>query len=217
MLTAIASILLAAAACAKSPAADGNGDRQKENHVADVKDSPGGGGGGQATPADPREAAYAALVPRRQPADKIKEYELYRVGEWRFFQLQNDSSGHPRFSARAAVDGKGHVVAPRLTGDSAWHAFLTTSGLDAAGALERIAWLNEAAPVSKSGDHAPVSDPKAQALVADPVIEKTKAGVRFVGWFARPPDFDPWRTTIEAPAAGTAKVTDEMWHKLPPR
>jgi hypothetical protein len=185
--------------------------------VTDDQSSGGGGSGGAAAPSDPHAAAYAALVPRRQPADKIVEDPSHRVGEWRFFQLQNDSSGHPRFSARAAVDGKGHAVGPRLVADSAWFQFLGSAGLDPVGALERIAWLEEAAPASKSGDHVPIGDPKAKALVADPVLEKSKTGVRFVGWFARPPDFDPWRTTIVAPASGPAVVTVEPWHKLPAR
>lgn len=218
MLTAIAGIFLAAVACANSPATEGGRQKEKEDDVADGKDAQGAGGGGQATPADPHEAQYVKLLGgQRKPAAAIKEIESSRIGEWRFYlQEETRPSGMLIFSGHAAVDGKGHAVAPRLRIDSAWHVFLTTSGLDAVGALERIAWLFEAMPVSKSGDHAPINDPKAKALVTDPVLEKTATGVRFVGWQARPPDFDPWRTTIDAPATGPAKVADEMWHKLPP-
>ena len=113
------------------------------------------------------------------------------------------------------MDGQGNAVAPRLVADSAWHAFLTQDGLDARDAQARIAWLYLVAVVAKSGGGAEVSDPKAKAMIADPTIEKTASGVKFVGWFARPPDFDPWRTTIEAPAKGPAVVAEEMWHKLP--
>ena len=38
--------------------------------------------------------------------------------------------------------------------------------------------------------------------------------MRFSGWLARPPTFEPWRTTIDAPAAGPAKVIEEMLHAL---
>lgn len=220
--SALAALAAVASGCGNnSPAVDGNGERHKEKQVTDDDEpttSAGGGGGGQATPSDPHEAAYAKLLGgQRGPAAKIKEDQSWRAGDWRFFQLQDDSSGNPVFSGRAAVDGKGHAVSPRLVADGAWNAFLTADGVDAAAALPRVAWLFEAAPVSKTGDDAPISDPKAKAMVEDPKLEKTATGVRFVGWFARPPDFDPWRTTIDAPTTGPAKVVEEMWHKLPPR
>jgi len=172
-------------------------------------------GGGQETPTDPHEAAYAVLVPRRAAGARIVEHQPYRGAQWRFFQLQDDSSGRPAISARAAVDGKGHAVAPRLIAGSAWNAFLTQQGLDPLAAQSRIAWLFVAVVVVKTGDGAEVDDPKARAMVTDPTLERTADGVKFVGWFARPPDFDPWRTTIEAPATGPARVVEEMWHVLP--
>jgi hypothetical protein len=220
-LPPLAVVIALALACgSSSPAADESGDRTKEKPVPDNSDDDeptavGGGGATQTTPSDPYEAAYAKLVPNRPAGAKIVEHQPYRGARWRFFQLQDNSSGRPQVSARAAVDDKGNAVAPRLVADSAWHAFLTQDGLDARDAQSRIAWLFLVAVVSKTGDGAEVSDPKAKAMITDPVIEKTADGVRFVGWFARPPDFDPWRTTIEAPAKGTARVAEEMWHKLP--
>lgn len=219
-LPAHAVVAALALACGStSPAAEGNGDRTKETPVPDRSDDDEptavGGGGTQTTPSDPHEAAYAKLVPRRPAGARIVEHEPYRGAQWRFFQLMEERGGRPQPSARAAVDGKGNAVAPRLVADSAWHAFLTQDGLDARAAQQRIAWLFTVAVVSKTGDGAPVNDAKARAMVTDPVIEKTADGVKFVGWFARPPDFDPWRTTIDAPAKGPAAVAEEMWHKLP--
>jgi hypothetical protein len=212
---ALAALTAAALACgSSSPTTEPRAESTKEDPVSDDRAATSGGGD-PATPSDPHEAAYAALVPRRTASQKIVEDQSWRAGDWRFFQLKDESSGNPVFSARGAVDAKGHVIAPRVTGDGAWNAFLTADGIDAKAALPRVAWLYEAAPVSRTGDDAPISDPKAQALVTDPVIEKTATGVKFVGWFARPPDFDPWRTTIDAPASGKATVAEEMWHKLP--
>ena len=51
---------------------------------------------------------------------------------------------------------------------------------------------------------------RGRALIADPLLERTEKGVRFVGCLARPPTFEPWRTTIFAPATGPAKVLEEM-------
>jgi hypothetical protein len=217
---ALATVVAIALACGgNSPASDGDEDRGKEKPVSSSSDdgatAVGGGRGGQRTPTDPHEAAYAALVPRRGGGARIAEHLPYRGAEWRFFQLQDDSSGRPVFSARAAVDGKGHAVAPRLLADSAWNAFLTQEGLDPRTAQSRIAWLFLAGVVVKTGDGAGVDDPTARAMITDPSLEKTADGVKFVGWFARPPDIDPWRTTIEAPVAGPATVLEEMWHELP--
>ena len=219
-LPAHAVVAALALACgSSSPAADESGDRTKEKPVPDRSDDEEptavGGGAAQNTPSDPYEAAYAKLVPNRPAGAKIVEHQPYRGAKWRFFQLQDNSSGRPQISARAAVDGKGNAVAPRLVADSAWHAFLTQDGLDARDAQARIAWLFLSDIAVKTGDGVEIDDPKAKAMVTDPTLEKTADGVKFVGWFARPPDFDPWRTTIEAPAKGTAKVAEEMWHKLP--
>lgn len=208
---ALAAMVAMALACGRnSPAADGEEDRTKVSDSGDPS-----AGGGQRTPTDPHEAAYAALVPRRPGGSRIAEHRPYRGAGWRFFQLQDDRSGRPGVSARAAVDGKGHAVAPRLIADSAWNAFLTQAGLDPRTAQSRIAWLFLADPVVETGDGAEVDDPRARAMITDPSLEKTAGGVRFVGWFARPPDFDPWRTTIEAPVAGPATLVEEMWHQLP--
>ena len=207
----LAAVVAIALACGRnSPVTEE--DRGKKEPASSIGDQPTSDDAIGQT-ADPHEAAYAALVPRRASGARIVEHRPYRGSEWRFFQLQDDSSGRP--SARAAVDGKGHAVAPRLLADGAWHAFLTQDGLDPRSAQSRIAWLFLADVVVATGDGAEVDDPKARAMVTDPSLEKTADGVTFVGWFARPPDFDPWRTTIEAPAAGPATVREEMWHQLP--
>ena len=217
---ALAAVVAIELACGgNSPAAEGDEDRSKREPVSDSRGGEstavGGDGGGQRIPTDPHEAAYAALVPRRARGARIAEHRPYRAAEWRFFQLADDSSGRPVISARAAVDGKGHAVAPRLLADSAWNAFLTQEGLDPRTAQSRIAWLFLAQVVVETGDGAEVDDPKARAMITDPSLERTTDGVKFVGWFARPPSIDPWRTTIVAPVAGPATVVEEMWHELP--
>ena len=162
--------------------------------------------------ADPHRSQYASLVgPRHRPGARIAEAEGLRIGGWRFFQeVHEPPGGRMTVSARAAVDGRGHAVSPRLIGHGAWYGLLTAEGLDAAGALERVAWLFDAARVTATGEHAPVEDPAVRALIADPLLERTEEGVRFVGCLARPPTFEPWRTTIDAPATGPAKVVEEM-------
>ncbi len=174
---------------------------------------PGRGGDGEVkTPADPHRSQYVSLVGGRHRAGaRVGEAENLRIGGWRFFQeVHEPPGGRMTVSARAAVDGRGHAVSPRLIGHGAWYSLLTAEGLDAAGALDRVAWLFDAAPVTATGEHAMVEDPAVRALIADPLLERTENGVRFVGCLARPPTFEPWRTTIDAPATGPAKVLEEM-------
>jgi hypothetical protein len=168
--------------------------------------------GDMKTPADPHRSQYVSLVGGRHRAGaRIAEAESLRIGGWRFFQeVHEPPGGRMTVSARAAVDGRGHAVSPRLVGHGAWHSLLTAEGLDADGALDRVAWLFDAAPVTATGEHAMVEDPAARARIADPSLERTEKGVRFAGCLARPPTFEPWRTTIDAPAAGPATVVEEM-------
>jgi len=174
---------------------------------------PGRGGDGDVkTSADPHRSQYVSLVGGRHRAGaRVAEAENLRIGGWRFFQeVHEPPGGRMTVSGRAAVDGRGHAVSPRLVGHGAWYQLLAADGLDAAGALDRVAWLFDAAPVTATGEHAMVEDPAVRALIADPLLERTEKGVRFVGCLARPPTFEPWRTTIDAPATGPAKVLEEM-------
>ena len=92
-------------------------------------------------PADP--ARYVAwMAARGQPlADVAAEAVALRIGSWGFFA---HGAGPGQSLDRAALDREGHAV---QRGTGAWHALLRTPGLDAAGALERVAWLYSAIAV----------------------------------------------------------------------
>lgn len=101
------------------------------------------------------QAAYARWLGRREDDEgEVTEKDDLRLGTWRFFAVRREGdAGRVTLSDRAAVDDAGHVVS-RAFGN--WHAFLTTDGIDAASALQRVAWLFSARPLDEAdGAHAP--------------------------------------------------------------
>ena len=68
-----------------------------------------------------------------------REVTSLRIGDWGFF-THGSVPGRPgRPLDRAGLDKANHAIEPGEKGD--WYVFLTTKGLDAAGALHRVAWL----------------------------------------------------------------------------
>lgn len=100
-------------------------------------------------------ARYVEWLNKRgiQTGDKPHERTDLRVGGWGFFYHGERPPGS--FSPpldRVALDRSGHAVTEAESSD--WYAFLSTEGLDAKGALDRIGWLFNAGalyPTSSRG------------------------------------------------------------------
>jgi len=146
------------------------------------------------TPQD--TARYSAWMSRRgKPVKDVpREVVALRIGGWGFF----DHGGGPGQALdRAGIDRSGHVIQPQEQGD--WHAFLVTPGLDAAGALKRVAWLFSAGELAPSPKH---------PQVAAPTLEVAPDGaVKLQGWLVFPPNMDaPRRLTLTATREGAKLV-----------
>lgn len=148
-------------------------------------------------------ARYVAWMSQRgKPVkDTPREVVDLRVGDWGFF----DHGGGPgQAFDRAGLDKASHAVQPQEQGH--WHAFLTAPGLDAEGALRRVAWLFSA------GDLGP--DPKQPKLTAPTLKVAPDGSVKFQGWMVFPPNMGaPMRMTITATATG-AKLVNESYKNL---
>jgi len=132
--------------------------------------------------------------------DVAHENAALRHGEWGFFSQRREHQG-PR--DLAALDRSGHVVVPSDTGD--WYAFLSSPGLTAAGALQRVAFLYRARGID------PVSAPKVsnREKVTAPTLIASTHVVTFQGWLLFPPNMgDPLRLTIIASPRHTKLVFD---------
>lgn len=148
-------------------------------------------------------ARYVAWMSQRgKPVkDTPREVVELRIGDWGFF----DHGGGPGQALdRAALDKASHAVQPQEQGH--WHAFLSTPGLDAAGALKRVAWLFSAVELAPGPKHPKVTAP---TLGAAP-----DGSVKLVGWLAFPPNMGaPMRMTITATPTG-AKLVNESAKNL---
>lgn len=149
---------------------------------------------------------YVAWMSKQGKAitDKPHEDVALRIGDWGFFYHGDRPVGSwTPLSDRTALDRNGHAVTEAENSD--WYAFLSTSGLDAAGALKRVAWLFNADGV------VPISEArtaKRDKITAPTLI--TKDGViTFQGWCEAHSD-PPYesRITIVTKTSGTRLVID---------
>jgi hypothetical protein len=140
------------------------------------------------------------------PTDGLAEEVGLRIGGWGFYHR---GSGAARTEV-VALDGDGHAVTESGTGD--WYELLTASGLDATGALRRVAWLlGRPAPIK--GDHT-VED-GAEEVIADPSLEVDGDSVRFEGWVVYPPATKaPHRLSVDATAGSTATLESTTWREV---
>jgi hypothetical protein len=156
----------------------------------------------KAPPAQDTARYVAWMSQRGKPVkDTPREAVELRIGDWGFF----DHGGGPgQAFDRAGLDKASHAIQPQEQGH--WHAFLTTPGLDAAGALKRVAWLFSAGAVSPG--------PK-QPKVTAPTLETAPDGsVKLQGWIAYPPNMSaPMRITITATPT-SAKLVNESAKNL---
>lgn len=156
----------------------------------------------KAPPAQDTARYVAWMSQRGKPVkDTPREAVELRVGDWGFF----DHGGGPGQALdRAGLDKASHAIQPQEQGH--WHAFLTTPGLDAAGALKRVAWLFSAVELAPGPKHPKVTAP---ALATAP-----DGSVKLQGWLAFPPNMGaPMRMTITATPAG-AKLVNESAKNL---
>jgi len=222
VLTLAAAVLAAAAGgCKKSGPAQTDRDPQSggptKNETGDTVGRPAGGPTPPADkdhpvnkpppsmPTPPAEdtARYVAWMNQRgKPVkDTPREDVDLRIGDWGFF----DHGGGPgQFLDRAGLDKASHAIQPQEQGH--WHTFLTAPGLDADGALQRVAWLFSAAGLAPNAG---------QPKVTAPTLQKAADGsVKFQGWLAYPPNMSaPMRLTITATPT-SAKLVNESAKNL---
>lgn len=169
-------------------------------------------------PAPPTPAAPAApdtkryvdwLAAQGKPLkDTAREDVALRTGDWGFY----DHGGGPgQFLDRAGVRKDGAAIVNSDKG--AWHAFLTTPGLDAAGALKRVAWLYAGGALVPPG--LPPKLGSAEKVKA-PTLTVAGKEATLQGWMLFPPNMtSPMRVTIKATEGATPVITFEAAAKVP--
>jgi hypothetical protein len=156
------------------------------------------------TPAEDA-ARYVTWMEKQGKPIKDKPHEVVslRAGDWGFFYHGDRPVGSwTPLMDRVALDRNGHAVTEAESSD--WFDLLSTGGLDAAGALKRIAWLFNAEGLS------PASAPgvKTDKITAPRLIVKDSA-ITFQGWWEAYSD-PPYsgRITITTTPTGTRLVLD---------
>jgi hypothetical protein len=156
------------------------------------------------TPAEDTDRYVTWMEKQGKPIkDKPHEFVSLRAGDWGFFYHGDRPVGSwTPLMDRVALDRDGHAVTEAESSD--WFDLLSTGGLDAAGALKRIAWLFNAEGLS------PTSAPgvKTDKITAPRLIVKDSA-ITFQGWWEAYSD-PPYsrRITITATPSGTRLLLD---------
>jgi hypothetical protein len=128
---------------------------------------------------------------------KPREDTSLRIGDWGFFQ---HGSVPGRALDRAGLDKANHAIELGEKGD--WYAFLTTKGLDAAGALRRVAWLYTAAALTPESA---AKMPGSAKVTAPTLTTGTDGTVTLQGWLVYPPRMSsPKRITVRATTTGAS-------------
>jgi len=135
--------------------------------------------------------------------DKPHEDVSLRVGDWGFFYHGDRPVGSwTPLQDRVALDRSGHSVTEAENSD--WYAFLGRRGLDAAGALKRVAWLFNAGAID------PTTEPRGNPnKITAPTLIGRDGSINFQGWWEAYSD-PPYtrRITITAIPAKTKLVID---------
>ncbi|MCU1265894.1 MAG: hypothetical protein JWM21_2212 [Acidobacteria bacterium] len=159
----------------------------------------------EATPAEDTARYVAWMEKQAKPLnDKPHEVVSLRIGDWGFFYHGDRPVGSWRpLQGRTAVDRSGHAVTETENGD--WFALLSTSDLDAAGALKRVAWLFNADGLVPTAKPRTARGDKFTA----PALTAKDGAIRFQGWCEAHSD-PPYemRITIVATIKGTKLVVD---------
>ena len=128
---------------------------------------------------------------------KPREETSLRIGDWGFFQ-HGSVPGQPL--DRAGLDKANHAIEPMEKGD--WYVFLTTKGLDAAGALHRFAWLFGSADLTPESA---AKSPWGAKVTAPTLTTGTDGTVTLQGWLVSPPRMSsPYRITVRATTTGAS-------------
>ena len=130
------------------------------------------------TPAEDTSRYVAWMEKQGRPiTDKPHEDVSLRVGDWGFFYHGDRPVGSwTPLHDRTALDRNGHAVTEAKDGD--WYAFLSTDGLNAAGALTRVAWLFNAGGLNPSS--APGGKPD---KITVPTLIIKDGSITFQGWW----------------------------------
>jgi hypothetical protein len=161
------------------------------------------------TPAEDTARYVAWMEKQGKPVnDKPHEVVSLRIGDWGFFYHGDRPVGSwTPLADRTAVDRSGHAVTESENGD--WFALLSTSGLDAASALRRVAWLFNA-----DGLVPGELGPSSRTRISAPSLNTKDDVITFQGWCEAHSD-PPYamRITIVAATKG-AKLVVEPASKL---
>ncbi|MGA9996582.1 MAG: hypothetical protein WBP93_14290 [Pyrinomonadaceae bacterium] len=157
------------------------------------------------TPAEDTERYVEWMKKRGTPInDKPHENVSLRIGDWGFFYHGDRPVGswQPLLD-KVALDRSGHAVTEAENGD--WYALLSINGLDAAGALKRVAWLFN----SEGLDPASATGGAQQARITAPTLTTRNGVITFQGWWEAYSD-PPYnrRITIVATKDRTKLVID---------
>ena len=138
------------------------------------------------TPAEDTERYVEWMKKRGTPiGDKPHENVSLRIGDWGFFYHGDRPVGswQPLLD-KVALDRSGHAVVPTEHGHSwaangDWYALLSTDGLDAMGALKRVAWLFNAGALQP--ENAP--NGAGRNRISAPTLLNDNGVITFQGWW----------------------------------
>jgi hypothetical protein len=157
------------------------------------------------TPVEDTDRYVEWLKQRGTPiSDRPHEQVSLRIRDWGFFYHGERPIGSwEPLKDRVALDRTGHAVTEAESSD--WYAFLSTEGLEARDALQRIAWLFNAGALE------PASDARGGRRdgVTAPTLTIKEGVIKFQGWwqaFSDPPYSR--RITIVATTDRTNLVKD---------
>jgi hypothetical protein len=106
---------------------------------------------------------------------------------------------------RAGLDKANHAIELGEKGGD-WYVFLTTKGLDAAGALRRVAWVYDAADLTPERA---AEMPGGAKVTAPTLTTGTDGTVTLQGWLVYPPRMSsPKRLTVRATPTGASFQSD---------
>jgi hypothetical protein len=110
-------------------------------------------------------------------SDKPREVVSLRIGDWGFFYHGDRPVGSwTPLQDRTAIDRSGHAVTETENGD--WFALLSTSGIDSASALKRVAWLFNADGLVPTSKPPTARRDKSTA----PALTTKDGAITFQGW-----------------------------------
>ncbi len=137
----------------------------------------------------------------KEPTES-REATSLRIGDWGFF-AHGSVPGRPL--DRAGLDKANHAIELGEKGGD-WYVFLTTKGLDAAGALRRVAWVYYAADLTPERA---AEMPGGAKVTAPTLTTGTDGTVTLQGWLTHPPRMSsPRRITVRATPTGASFKSD---------